>query len=228
MNTDPEFSALRAYQHPAARLIAQGSAALSNTELLATIFRTGTNGEAAVHLANRLLTQFNGLYGLSQASATDLRGVYGLGSDKIAQIAAAFELSRRLSATQVEERPLITTAAEAAQFLSDMALLSQENVRVILLDSTRRVVAAPTLYIGTLNASVLRISEVFREAITRNCPALILAHNHPSGDPSPSPQDVELSHALASAGQLLDIAFVDHVIIGHGRWVSLREQGFLA
>ena len=100
-------------------------------------------------------------------------------------------------------------------------------MRVILLDSSRRVVAAPTLYIGTLTTSVLRISEVYREAITRNSPALILAHNHPSGDPTPSPHDVEVTRALASAGMLLDITLVDHVIIGRGRWVSLRDQGFL-
>ena len=97
----------------------------------------------------------------------------------------------------------------------------------MLLDSARRVIAAPTIYIGTINTSVLRIAEVYREAITRNSPAIILAHNHPSGDPTPSPEDIELTRTLVNAGRLLDITLVDHVIIGQQRWVSLREQGFL-
>ncbi len=227
MDSEPLLSLLRSYQHPAARLFAQGSAALSNIELLAAILRTGTNSESAVHLATRILTQFNGLGGLAQASAEELQGVRDLGSDKIAQIAAALELGRRISGTRPEDRPVITSAADAALYIADMAALDQEHVRVILLDSARRVTAVPTLYIGTLNASVLRVSEVFREAITRNSPALILAHNHPSGDPTPSPEDVELTRTLASAGRLLDITLVDHVIIGRGSWVSLRDQGFL-
>lgn len=228
MNPEPRFPILRSYQHPAARLAAQGAAALSNSELLATIFRTGTSTESAVHLATRILTHFNGLAGLAQASAEELQTLHDLPGDKSAQIAATLELSRRLSGAHGEDRPLITDAAAAAHYVADMAGLDQEHVRVILLDPARRVIAAPTLYIGTLNAAMLRVAEVFREAILRNSPALILAHNHPSGDPTPSPEDVELTRTLASAGQLLDITLIDHVIVGRGRWVSLRDQGFLA
>ena len=101
-----------------------------------------------------------------------------------------------------------------------------ENVRVLLLDINRRVIAAPTVYIGTLTTSVLRASEIYREAIVRGSAMLILAHNHPSGDPTPSPEDVEMTRSLAAAGRLLDIALVDHLIIGRGKWVSLREMGF--
>ncbi len=220
-------SAMRPYQHPGGRLMAHGAAALTESELIAIILRVGSPGESALHLASRILSHFDGLAGLAHASAPDLQEICGLSVDKVAQIAAALELSRRLISTRSAERPLITTSAEAARYVADMALLDQEHVRVILLDSSQRVVAAPTLYIGTLTTSVLRISEVYREAITRNSPALILAHNHPSGDPTPSPQDVEVTRALASAGALLDITLVDHVIIGHGRWVSLRDQGFL-
>lgn len=227
MNVEPPYIPLQVTQHPAARLIAYGSEMLSNSELLATILRTGTSTEGALHLANRVLSHFNGLDGLAQASAHELQAVDGLSPDKIAQIAATIELCRRVCDPHERERQIILTAEDAANFIADMALLDQEHVRVILLDSSRQVVVAPTLYIGTLTASVLRISEVFREAITRNCAALILAHNHPSGDPTPSPQDIELTQALATAGQLLEIEFVDHLIIARGRWVSLREQGFL-
>ena len=129
--------------------------------------------------------------------------------------------------TSPNDRPVISSAAAAAHMLLTWAISAQENVRVILLDSARRVITASTIYIGTINMSVLRIAEIYREAIAHNSPAIILAHNHPSGDPTPSPEDVELTRTLAAAGQLLDITLVDHVIIGQQCWVSLREQGFL-
>jgi len=217
-----------AYQHPGGRLLAQGEAGLSNTELLAIILRTGTAHETALHLAERILAHFNGLYGLSQASAADLQtDYYDLGVTRIAEIVAVFELSKRLMRTPPNDRPIIGSAADAAQYVADMGYLTQENVRVILLDSSQRVIAAPTIYVGTINMSVLRIAEIYREAITRNSPSIIIAHNHPSGDPTPSPEDVELTRTLAAAGRLLDITLVDHLIIGQQQWVSLRDQGFL-
>jgi DNA repair protein RadC len=221
------LTAIPSYQHPGGLLIAQGAAALSNTDLLATILRTGGAHESAVELAARILEHFGGLHGLAQAHPADLQRIAGIGSAQTAQIIAALELSKRLLQMRSAERPLIQTAADAARFLADMAFLTQEHVRVILLDTGRRVIAAPTIYIGTINTSAVRVAEILREAVSRSSPAIILAHNHPSGDPTPSPEDVELTRALASAGHLLDIALVDHVIIGQQRWVSLREQGFL-
>ena len=106
-----------------------------------------------------------------------------------------------------------------------MSLLRQEHVRAILLDLNRRVIAIPTIYIGTLNASVLRVSEIFREAIARNSPAFILVHNHPAGEPSPSPEDIELTHTLIAAGKLLDIAVIDHLIISQRGWSSIKQLG---
>ena len=200
---------------------------VSNAELLAIILRTGMAHETALHLAERILASYNGLYGLARANPADLQTIHGLSVAKVAQIVATFELGRRLMMTRPNDRPLISSAADAARYVADMAYLSQENVRVILLDSARRVVDAPTIYIGTINMSVLRIAEIFREAVTRNSPSIILAHNHPSGDPTPSPEDVDLTRTLVTAGRLLDITLVDHVIIGEQRWVSLREQGFL-
>jgi DNA repair protein RadC len=123
------------------------------------------------------------------------------------------------------DRTVIRTSADAAQLVGDMANLRQEHVRVVLLDNSRYVMATPTVYIGTVNASVLRVSEVFREAIIRNSPAIILAHNHPSGDPTPSPEDIELTRAMCAAGKLLDIQVLDHIIIAQHGWMSLKDMG---
>jgi DNA repair protein RadC len=210
-------------ERPRERLLRHGPAALSSAELLAIILRTGTAQENVIRLSERILSQFNGLHGLAQASPAQLEQIRGLGTAKAAQVLAAIELGRRASSRSTSDRPLIQSAADAADLVSDMAALTQEHVRVILLDSGRRVIATPTVYIGTVNASVLRVPEIFREAIARNSPAIVLAHNHPSGDPAPSPEDVEMTRVLNAAAHLLDIALVDHIIIGHQSWESLRE-----
>jgi DNA repair protein RadC len=212
-------------ERPRERLLAQGAASLSSAELLAIILRTGTAEENVLHLAERLLAHYNGLHGLAQAMPADLQQMKGLGAAKIAQILAALEIGKRLMTYRPGERPIINSAADAARLVLDMNHLPQEHVRVILLDSMRRVVAITTVYIGTINASVLRVSEIYREAVTRNCPAMILAHNHPAGDANPSPEDIELTRTLIAAGQLLDIVLLDHLVIGHHGWASLKEMG---
>jgi DNA repair protein RadC len=214
-------------ERPRERLIRHGAKALSAAELLAIILRTGTAQENVLHLSERILSHFGGLHGLAGTGVADLEQIKGLGAAKIAQIMAAVEIGRRLAAQTSHERPIIQDAADAARLLGDMGSLAQEHIRVILLDTSRRVIATPTVYIGTLNTSVLRVAEIFREAIVRNSAAIVLAHNHPSGDPAPSPEDIEVTRAIHAAGQLLDIALVDHVIIGHQRWSSLREMGLL-
>jgi DNA repair protein RadC len=210
---------------PRERLFANGASALSNAELLAIILRTGSAQENVIHLAERILAQHDGLHGLAQATPAELGKIRGLGEAKIAQIIAILELSRRLTAFRNSDRTAIRTSSDAAQLMSDMANLPQEHVRVILLDNSRRVIATPTVYMGTVNASVLRVSEVYREAIARNSTAIILIHNHPSGDPTPSPEDVELTRVLSSAGKLLDIQLMDHLIIAQQGWTSLKDLG---
>ncbi len=212
-------------ERPRERLLAQGAASLSSGELLAIILRTGTVEENVLHLAERILSHYNGVHGLAQATPADLQQIKGLGAAKIAQILAALEIGKRLMTYRPGERPVINSAADAARLVLDMSHLPQEHVRVLLLDSMRRVIAIPTIYIGTVNASVLRVSEIFREAVTRNCPAMILAHNHPAGDATPSPEDVELTRTLIAAGQLLDIVLLDHLVVGHDGWASLKEMG---
>lgn len=210
---------------PRERLFAQGASALSNAELLAILLRTGTTEENVLHLAQRILVEYASLHQLAQASLDELQQIRGLGAAKVAQIAAALELGKRLMTQMPDQRQQIQRAADAAVLMSDMATFTQEHVRVMLLDTHNRVIATPTVYIGTVNASLLRVAELFREAITRNSAALILVHNHPSGDPSPSPEDVELTRTLELAGQLLDIRLVDHIIIAQSGWTSLRELG---
>lgn len=212
-------------ERPRERLLNDGSAALSNAELLAILLRTGTPQENVLQMATRILAHYGSLPALARVSAAEMMTIKGLGQAKAAQILAALELGRRASHTQKDERPSIESAADAADLLVDMHHLTQEQVRVILLDSSRRVIAIPTIYMGTVNMSVIRVSEVYREAIIRNSPAMIVAHNHPSGDPAPSPEDIELTRALEAAGNLLDIQLLDHLIIGQSGWKSLRDMG---
>jgi DNA repair protein RadC len=210
---------------PLERLLRGGAQALSTAELLAIILRTGTRSENVLQLSQRLLARYDGLAGLARVSADDLTHVRGLGRAKVAQLLAAIELGRRAHTIRAHQRPVIAKAADAVDCVADMRHLAQEQVRVLLLDNAQRLIAVKTVYVGTVNMSVLRVSEVYREAIIRNAPALILAHNHPSGDPTPSPEDIDLTRALVSAGEMLDIQFIDHLIIGQDGWSSLREMG---
>ncbi len=213
-------------ERPRERLFKLGAEALSSAELLAILLGTGTKKENVLHLAERIFSFRGGLNGLSQVTVGELEQIHGLGKAKIAQIIATIELAKRLSLVTEETSHRIQHADDAVRLLHDMGNLTQETVRVILLNTNREVLAIPTIYKGTVNASVVRTAEIYREAIIRNCPAIILAHNHPSGDPSPSPEDIELTRMLASAGQLLDIQLIDHLIIAKNDWVSLRELGF--
>jgi DNA repair protein RadC len=210
---------------PRERLAQAGAGALSNAELLAIILRTGTGGENVLNLSQRLLNT-HGLVGLARKSITELSAEKGLGDAKIVQIKAAFELGRRLLLSAPDERPQIRAPADAANILmSDMSLLEQEQLRVMLLDTRNRVLATPVVYVGSLNMTMIRVSEVFREAIRQNSAAIIVAHNHPSGDPSPSPEDVAVTREIITAGRLLDIEVLDHLVIGQQRFVSLKERG---
>jgi DNA repair protein RadC len=211
---------------PRERLLKVGAQAISTAELLAIVMRTGVGGENVLHLAERLLSQFGSLPGLARASVTELKSVKGIGKVKAIEIKAALEIGRRLMATSPEERPQVTSPSDAANLLmSEMMLLEQEHLRLILLDTRNKVQSTPTIYVGSLNTSVIRIGELFRAALRENAAALIVAHNHPSGDPSPSPEDINVTRQIAKAGQLLDIELLDHIIIGHRRYVSLKERG---
>jgi DNA repair protein RadC len=213
-------------ERPRERMQYYGPTALSNAELLAILLRVGSAGENVVALSTRLLAEFGGLAGLAKASFSDLASVKGVGTAKTAQLKAAIELGRRLLITSPDARPQITSPLDAANLLMlEMGGLEQEHLRTLLLDTKNRVLASPTVYVGNVNSSIIRISEVFREAVRENATAMIVAHNHPSGDPTPSPEDVSVTRSIVEAGSLLGIDVLDHLVIGHQRFVSLKERG---
>ncbi|NLS78762.1 MAG: DNA repair protein RadC [Chloroflexi bacterium] len=217
---------LPAGDKPRERLSRLGAGALADSELLAILLRVGGNGENVLGLAQRLLAQLGGLPGLARASFSELEAVKGIGLAKAAQVKAALELGRRLLIAAPDARPQIKSPADAANLLlAEMGFLEQEQMRVLLLDTKHRVMGTPTIYVGSLNTSVIRIAELFREAVKQNCAAIIVAHNHPSGDTSPSPEDIAVTQQIYSAGRLLDIDVLDHLIIGQQRFLSLKERG---
>ena len=213
-------------QRPRERLQQAGAAALSTAELIAILLRTGMAGASAVDLATRLLA-VHGLDGLQRASMDELAAERGLGLAKAAQIKAALELGRRLATLQPGARPRISQPEDVVALVgAEMAILDQEELRVLLLTTRNEVQAVSTVYRGSVNAAQVRTGEILREAVRRNLPALIVVHNHPSGDPAPSADDIRMTRDLAAAGALLDIDVLDHVVIGAaGRFVSLRAQG---
>ncbi|MBI3537410.1 MAG: DNA repair protein RadC [Chloroflexi bacterium] len=213
-------------QRPRERLRAHGAIALKNEELIAILLRTGTRGENVLHLAEHLLANFGGLGGLARQPFNELKQLKGIGEVKAIELNAAFELGRRMLIESPEERPIVRSPEDAAKLLADMRASEQEVMRTVLLDTKNRVLATPTIYRGSLHTTVIRVTELFREAVRQNCAALILAHNHPSGDPTPSPEDIAVTREIVQAGKVLDIDVLDHVVIGAGdRFYSLKEHG---
>jgi len=213
-------------ERPRERLLHAGAGALSCAELLAVILRVGVGGENVLAVSQRLLARFGDLPGLARASVAELTAEHGMGEAKVAQLKAAFELGRRLLITAPGERFQVRSPADAAQLLMpELSLLDQEHLRLVLLDTKNYVLSVPTVYVGSLNTSLIRVGELFRHALRENCAALIVAHNHPSGDPTPSPEDVIVTRKIVEGGQLLDIEVLDHLIVGLGNFVSLKERG---
>jgi DNA repair protein RadC len=218
---------LPATERPRERLLELGPEALSPAELLAIVLRTGTTDKRVTELAQDLLKRFGGLDGLRRALPSEICQVYGLGPAKAAQILAALELGRRLQAEAPPERVYsIRSPENVAEMLGfEMERLEQEHLYVVLLDNKHRVVGKPlAVYKGNASGAVVRSAELFRDAVRQNMPAIVLAHNHPSGDPNPSAEDVEVTRQALEAGANLDIAVLDHIIIGRRQFVSLRRE----
>lgn len=211
---------------PRERMLYAGPSALSTAELLAILLRVGTKSENVIRMAERLLSEFGGVAGLARANFDELCAKHGMGEAKATQIKAALELGRRLLIAAPEERAQIRVPADVANMLMlEMSLLEQEHLRAVLLDTKHYVIRVASIYVGSLNAAAVRVGEVFREAIRSNSASLVVVHNHPSGDPTPSPEDVRVTELLIEAGKLLDIEVMDHVVIGRNRFVSLKERG---
>lgn len=217
---------LPADERPRERMQLRGPQSLSNADLLAILLSTGLKGEPVTAMAERLLVTFGGLGGMLRADLEEIAAERGMGPAKATTIKAALELAKRLSALRSEDKPQIASPDDVVDLLGlEMAALEQEQLRVVLLDTKNRVVATRTVYQGSANQAMVRAAEVFRDAVRRNAIAIIVVHNHPSGDPTPSSADVALTAELVRAGQLLDIEVIDHLIIGQGRHVSLRRLG---
>jgi len=218
----PALRYLPLRERPAYRVADQGAEACSLIELLAAI----VGGSHQVEIAYALLERFGDVAGVAQAAAQELAQIHGLGEARAAALKAALELGRRLLLTEIGQAPQLRSPGDAAQLLmAEMAHLEQEHFRVQYLDTRNRMLGSETVYVGSLNASHIRVAEVFRDAVRRNCAAIIVAHNHPSGDPAPSPEDVAVTRQLVEAGKLLDVEVLDHLVIGRQRFVSMRERG---
>lgn len=213
-----------ASEQPRERLMSRGAKSLSNSELLAILLRTGVQGLDVLTLAQDLLIRRDGLLGLSRLPVSVLAEERGIGPAKAVTIMAALELGHRLLVDEYEHVQVRSPADIARLLEIEMGLLQQEELRVVLLNTKNHVVGIRPVYRGSVNSSQIRTAEVFRDAIRENCPALIVVHNHPSGDPTPSPEDVRVTRDLVAAAKLLDIDLLDHLVIGRNTYVSLRQK----
>ncbi|NLJ74884.1 MAG: DNA repair protein RadC [Firmicutes bacterium] len=219
---------LPAEERPRERLVRYGPERLSNKELLAILLRTGIKSKSAVALAESLLAKFGSLRGLASASYEELLRVKGIGPAKAADILAAFELAKRLADSRIEFKGVINSPQDAAEMvLRELSLEQKEHFMIIMLNTKHRVIAKKVISIGHLNASLVHPREMFKEAIRRSSAAVILVHNHPSGDLTPSEDDISTTRRLVEAGQLLGIQVLDHIIVGDNRYLSFREKGLL-
>jgi DNA repair protein RadC len=217
---DPRLARLPAPEQPVRR-VAERPSACNRVELLAALI----GGPNQIETAEHLLAAFGSLRAMAAATADELATVKGVGPQTAVRVRAALELGVRLAAETPEERPAIHSPADAAALvLPEMSALEQEHLRVILLDTRNRVLEIVGVYQGSVNSAQVRIGEIFRPAIRRNAAAFIVVHNHPSGDPTPSPDDVAVTRAIVQAGKLLDIPSLDHLIVSAGGYVSLKER----
>jgi DNA repair protein RadC len=220
------LGAIPGAERPRERLAAHGPAALSAAELIGLLWGTGAQGRTAVETAVDALSRHDGLAGLARASDGELEAVPGVGPARAAQLSAAFELGRRVIADWPQGRWTIHAPSDLGErLIPQMGYLEREELRVVLLNTRNAVLRLITVYQGNVSSSLVRIAELFRDAVRLNANGLILVHNHPSGDPTPSPDDLRLTAEALAAGRLLDIQVLDHLIITGDGFVSLRDRG---
>lgn len=212
-------------ERPRERLARLGPRALSNAELLAILVRIGVAGENAVQVAQRLLNTFNGVTGLHRAAFSEVCDQHGIGTAKAAQIKAALELGYRMKQESIEQGSIHSPEEAAHLIVHEMSALEQEELWVILLDTRNHHLSTDMVYKGSLNSSQVRVGELFKNALRRNAASIIVAHNHPSGDPTPSPDDIAVTRAIVQAGKILDVDVLDHLVIGGGKFISLKQRG---
>jgi len=217
-----------AEDRPRERLLNQGVEALSNSELLAILLRTGTRGCSAVDLADRMLKQFGGIGKLIEADLQELIDLPGMGLAKATQVKAAIELGRRVARLSRETSPRFLEPQDTADYLMDrLRFLRKEHFVVLHLDTKNRLIGEETVSIGSLDTAIVHPREIFKTAVKRSAASIICAHNHPSGDPMPSFEDIEVTRRLVEAGRILGVEVLDHVVIGENCYVSIKEKGWM-
>jgi DNA repair protein RadC len=217
---------LPAAERPRERLALRGPGGLSAAELIAVVWGTGSGGRSALDLAEEALARHASVGALARASDAELAGIPGVGSAKAARLAAAFELGRRSMADwPVGDWAIRSPRDVADRLLVEMGRLEREELRVLSLNAKNVVQRVSHVYMGNVSASLVRVGELFRDAVRLDASGVVLVHNHPSGDPTPSPDDLHLTAEAIAAGRLLDVDVLDHVVIGHDAWVSLRDRG---
>ncbi len=213
---------------PRERLLKEGAGALSEVDLLAILLATGSRGATALELASQMMAQFRSLHLLQDASVEELSGVKGVGPAKAATVKAALELARRLSQFSGPPRPVIKTPDDAAALvMEEMRHFDREHFRALLLNTRNQVIGTDKVSVGTLNSSTVHPRELFRNAIKRSAASVILVHNHPSGDPTPSREDIDITRRLIEAGKIIGIDVLDHIIIGDNKFTSLKAKGLI-
>lgn len=214
---------------PRERLLRIGATGLSSVDLLTVLLRTGTRASSAAEVAGGLLVSYGSLQALSQAGPDELLRQCGIGPAKAGAVLAAFELGRRAHAALPARRPLVRAPGDVAAMLApEMRHLDREHFRAVLLNTRHEVLDVTSVAVGGLDSAPIHPREVFKEAIRRSAAAVILVHNHPSGTPEPSGDDLRITARLHEAGRVVGIEVLDHIIIGDGRFVSLRDRGALA
>ena len=218
-------------ERPREKLIAYGADALSNAELLAVLLHTGTREQSVLHLAESVLGKFKerGIASIVHTSVADLAGIHGIGPSKAASILAAVELGRRLAKKAAEKVQIVHGPEDAAHYVMPHLRYEQkEHFAVLLLNTKNHILGLLDVSIGSLSASVVHPREVFAMAIRYAAASMILVHNHPSGDPNPSREDLAITDRLVKAGRILDIPVLDHIILGDNRFLSLKEKGMIS
>ena len=216
-------------ERPREKLYNQGPSALSNEELIAIIIRTGHGPDTAIDLARKVLARDNrGLASLKDTTLQELMEINGIGECKAAQILAAIEIGNRIGYREALDKIKISDPSTIANlFMGEMRYLQKEHFRVILLDTKNQIIVTEEISVGTLNASIVHPRDVFKVAIKRNANSVVLIHNHPSGDPTPSKEDINITNRLIEAGNLIGIKVLDHLIIGDNRYMSFKEKNLI-
>ncbi|GAB7386554.1 DNA repair protein RadC [Bacillaceae bacterium] len=215
-------------ERPRERMLRHGAGVLSNAELLAILLRTGSNDESVLTLAHRILAETGGLRGLIEASLDELMNLKGVGPAKAIQIKAALEMGNRMMKATLGERYTIRSPKDAANYMmEELRYLTKEQFVCLFLNTKNQVIGQSTVFVGSLDSSIVHPREIFKEAIRRSSASIICLHNHPSGDPTPSREDIAVTRRLVEAGEIIGIEVLDHVIVGDGRYTSLKEKGFI-